>query len=74
LPEPPGSIVNQDEAFTRALRAMYWGGYWTAVYHVTTSQQYKLTLFGQCQRNICQKRHAENNDGDEHEDAEVEDV
>lgn len=34
LPEPPGSIVDEDEAFTRALGAMYWGGYWTAVYHV----------------------------------------
>lgn len=35
LPGPPGgSIVSQDEAFSRALGAMYWGGYWTAVYHV----------------------------------------
>ncbi|EGN91797.1 hypothetical protein SERLA73DRAFT_192009 [Serpula lacrymans var. lacrymans S7.3] len=25
--------VDQDEAFSRALNAMYWGGYWTAVYH-----------------------------------------
>lgn len=35
LPEPPGVMVSQDEAFTRALGAMYWGGYWTAVYHVS---------------------------------------
>ncbi|PSR76843.1 hypothetical protein PHLCEN_2v8157 [Hermanssonia centrifuga] len=33
LPGPPGTMVSQDEAFTRALSAMYWGGYWTAVYH-----------------------------------------
>jgi hypothetical protein len=31
---PAGPIVDEDEAFTRALGAMYWGGYWTAVYHV----------------------------------------
>lgn len=35
LPNPPGSIVSQDEAFSRALAAMYWGGYWTAIYHVS---------------------------------------
>jgi len=29
----PGQIASQDEAFQRALSAMYWGGYWTAVYH-----------------------------------------
>jgi hypothetical protein len=27
-------MINQDEAFSRALSAMYWGGYWTAMYHV----------------------------------------
>jgi len=31
---PEGPLVGQDEAFQRALNAMYWGGYWTAVYHV----------------------------------------
>ncbi|KAK0187784.1 hypothetical protein F5146DRAFT_1141244 [Armillaria mellea] len=25
--------VSQDEAFQRAMSAMYWAGYWTAVYH-----------------------------------------
>ncbi|KAI0638818.1 hypothetical protein C8Q77DRAFT_8666 [Trametes polyzona] len=25
--------VGQDEAFSRAMTAMYWSGYWTAVYH-----------------------------------------
>jgi hypothetical protein len=29
-----GAMVSQDEAFQRALSAMYWGGYWTAMYHV----------------------------------------
>lgn len=32
---PPAATVDQDEAFTRALEATYWGGYWTAVYHVS---------------------------------------
>lgn len=31
---PAGPMVSQDEAFSRALSAMYWGGYWTAMYHV----------------------------------------
>lgn len=44
LPNPPGPIVSQDEAFTRALGAMYWGGYWTAVYHVSR------TLFGRSRK------------------------
>ncbi|KAK0221563.1 hypothetical protein IW262DRAFT_1459809 [Armillaria fumosa] len=26
-------LVSQDEAFQRAASAMYWAGYWTAVYH-----------------------------------------
>jgi len=26
-------MVSQDEAFTRAMGAMYWAGYYTAVYH-----------------------------------------
>ncbi|KAG6874160.1 hypothetical protein C0995_005578 [Termitomyces sp. Mi166 len=38
-------IVSQDEAFTRALGAMYWSGYWTAMYHA--------------QRQIAQKQSAE---------------
>jgi len=35
---PGAPMVSQDEAFSRALNAMYWGGYWTAMYH--------------CQRNL----------------------
>ncbi|KAG7090626.1 hypothetical protein E1B28_009728 [Marasmius oreades] len=33
LPGPPEPMVSRDEAFNRALNAMYWSGYWTAVYH-----------------------------------------
>lgn len=29
--------ISQDEAFRNALNAMYWTGYWTAVYHVCVS-------------------------------------
>jgi len=32
-PSAPGEHVSRDEAFNRALGAMYWAGYWTAVYH-----------------------------------------
>lgn len=34
LPGLQGPMVSADEAFSRALGAMYWGGYWTAMYHV----------------------------------------
>ncbi|KIM52368.1 hypothetical protein SCLCIDRAFT_1164107 [Scleroderma citrinum Foug A] len=30
---PSTSMVSRDEAFNNALSAMYWTGYWTAVYH-----------------------------------------
>ncbi|THH32601.1 hypothetical protein EUX98_g1573 [Antrodiella citrinella] len=33
LPPLQGPVVSQDEAFQRALSAMYWSGYWTAMYH-----------------------------------------
>jgi hypothetical protein len=40
IPPAPGEYVSRDEAFNRALGAMYWTGYWTAVYHVSpTSHQ-----------------------------------
>ena len=29
-----GALASRDEAFEKALNAMYWTGYWTAVYHV----------------------------------------
>ncbi|KAF8554559.1 hypothetical protein OG21DRAFT_1508792 [Imleria badia] len=33
VPPPSTTMVSRDEAFNNALSAMYWGGYWTAVYH-----------------------------------------
>ncbi|KAJ7171652.1 hypothetical protein C8R43DRAFT_874906 [Mycena crocata] len=39
LPPPGVGVASQDEAFSRALGAMYWGGYWTAVYHCHRSAQ-----------------------------------
>jgi len=38
-PPAPGEHVSRDEAFDRALGAMYWAGYWTAVYHVSYTTQ-----------------------------------
>jgi len=35
VPPAPGERVSRDDAFNRALGAMYWTGYWTAVYHVS---------------------------------------
>ncbi|KAK0506632.1 hypothetical protein EDD18DRAFT_1124278 [Armillaria luteobubalina] len=37
LPDSPTEAVTQDEAFTRAVNAMYWAGYWTAMYHCQRS-------------------------------------
>ena len=37
-----GKGVGQDEAFSRAMNAMYWTGYWTAVYHVSRSYLCRL--------------------------------
>jgi len=34
IPPAPVGHVGRDEAFNRALGAMYWVGYWTAIYHV----------------------------------------
>ncbi|KIJ59809.1 hypothetical protein HYDPIDRAFT_32797 [Hydnomerulius pinastri MD-312] len=33
IPAPSTTMVSRDEAFNNALSAMYWSGYWTAVYH-----------------------------------------
>ena len=44
-------VVSQDEAFSRALNAMYWGGYWTAMYHVRRYSLF-LSLFP-CGPHIC---------------------
>ncbi|KAF7306285.1 hypothetical protein MIND_00419400 [Mycena indigotica] len=57
------SMPSQDEAFQRALGAMYWGGYWTAVYH--------------CQRNAAAGLQEdvveEGEDGDEDDEKVLED-
>ena len=50
------AVVSQDEAFSRALNAMYWGGYWTAIYHVRQDyhfiSQVSYTFFSQAQRQL----------------------
>ncbi|KAJ6573796.1 hypothetical protein DFH09DRAFT_1151105 [Mycena vulgaris] len=61
IPPPGASVATQDEAFARALGAMYWGGYWTAVYHCHRSAQ----------RTDGDGGDAEDDDGEE-EDAEEE--
>ncbi|KAL5535064.1 hypothetical protein ACEPAF_3157 [Sanghuangporus sanghuang] len=38
------SGVSVDEAFSRALGAMYWCGYWTAVYHVQRGHEQASTI------------------------------
>ena len=35
IPEASVPMVSQDEAFSRALQAMYWTGYYSAVYYVS---------------------------------------
>ncbi|KIL71114.1 hypothetical protein M378DRAFT_67203 [Amanita muscaria Koide BX008] len=39
--------VGRDEAFSHAMNAMYWTGYWTAIYHASdaTSHDEKLIFF-----------------------------
>ncbi|KDR82049.1 hypothetical protein GALMADRAFT_135425 [Galerina marginata CBS 339.88] len=43
-----GTLVSQDEAFQRAMSAVYWGGYWTAMY--------------QCQRQLPQSQNRSTSD------------
>ena len=46
LPDSSVPMVSQDEAFSRAMTAMYWSGYWTAAYHVCSppsDDEYQLT-------------------------------
>lgn len=52
LPEP-GAIVSQDEAFSRALSAMYWSGYWTAVYHVSARSPVRSSIADMCSVSSC---------------------
>ncbi|KNZ80013.1 hypothetical protein J132_07979 [Termitomyces sp. J132] len=43
-------IVSQDEAFTRALGAMYWCGYWTAMYHAQRQSDRKQSTEDEVQQ------------------------
>ncbi|KAI0369947.1 hypothetical protein BV20DRAFT_1121731 [Pilatotrama ljubarskyi] len=57
------AMVSQDEAFSRAMAAMYWSGYWTAVYH--------------CRRNEAQQNNGaeqEEDGGAEEEEGEDEEM
>lgn len=67
LASPPGPVVSRDEAFSRALGAMYWGGYWTAVYHV----RLRTTFLNLCSINVqCQSAaHKEVAESDEEEES-----
>ena len=40
LSTQPGPMVSQDEAFSRAMGAMYWAGYYSAIYHVSLSSSF----------------------------------
>ena len=50
------AVVSRDEAFSRALNAMYWGGYWTAMYHVRQNFPFSfmglIYFFFQAQRQL----------------------
>lgn len=46
LPEPLGHMISQDEAFTRALGAMYWAGYYSAIYHVSDFTSFRSECLG----------------------------
>ncbi|KAJ8457143.1 hypothetical protein ONZ45_g18434 [Pleurotus djamor] len=39
----PGPLVSRDDAFSKALGAMYWAGYWTAAYHYSGQNASKRT-------------------------------
>ena len=45
VPPVPGEHISRDEAFSRAMGAMYWTGYWTAVYHVRPLNQLLAHFF-----------------------------
>ncbi|KAG2160220.1 uncharacterized protein EDB93DRAFT_1244973 [Suillus bovinus] len=57
IPAPSNTMVSRDEAFSRALSAMYWGGYWTAVYHCQNQHSY--------QEDVEEQDHQEYEDDDE---------
>ncbi|KAF9493892.1 hypothetical protein BDN71DRAFT_1449521 [Pleurotus eryngii] len=41
---PSGPPVSPDEAFSKALGAMYWAGYWTAAYHYSRHQSRQQSM------------------------------
>ncbi|KAF4572444.1 SMN family protein [Pleurotus pulmonarius] len=41
---PSGPLVSPDEAFSKALGAMYWAGYWTAAYHYSRQQSTQRSM------------------------------
>ncbi|KAF7437336.1 hypothetical protein PC9H_004175 [Pleurotus ostreatus] len=41
---PSGPLVSPDEAFSKALGAMYWAGYWTAAYHYSRQQSTQQSM------------------------------
>ncbi|EAU93283.1 hypothetical protein CC1G_12189 [Coprinopsis cinerea okayama7 len=65
-------MASQDEAFSRALNAMYWSGYWTAVYHChrkltpqQPSSQAKPTTAEDAAEDIVEEAEQEGQDQDE---------
>ncbi|KAG0703059.1 hypothetical protein DFH29DRAFT_464174 [Suillus ampliporus] len=68
VPAPSTTMVSRDEAFSRALSAMYWGGYWTAVYHCQNQQN--------SSQEVVEEQDQEYEEGDEEvlEDDDAEDL
>lgn len=76
IPAPSTTMVSRDEAFSRALSAMYWGGYWTAVYHVSSLRAYAGTTYSsaclQCQNQHPSQEAVEEQDHQEYEEGDEE--
>lgn len=76
IPAPSTTMVSRDEAFSRALSAMYWGGYWTAVYHVSSLRACTGTTYSpaclQCQNQQSSQEVLEEQDHQEHEESDEE--
>ncbi|GLB36673.1 hypothetical protein LshimejAT787_0309600 [Lyophyllum shimeji] len=74
LPSELGPMVSQDEAFSRAMGAMYWSGYWTAVYHYQRRLDQQRAL-GAAQKGEEEyyedEEYAEDEDGEEGEEDEA---
>ncbi|KAK7048167.1 hypothetical protein R3P38DRAFT_1853236 [Favolaschia claudopus] len=71
---PPGlSVATQDEAFARALGAMYWGGYWTAVYHCHRSAAQTSAASGVGESGTAEDEMEAADDAGENEDVDEDD-